>query len=1250
MLARRTRTAIGVLCGLGLLALPVLPATSDDKAKAPEARKPDLSKLPNNDLLNQARTVYDRGSGDYLAAARALAGIEAQLDDITRQLADLAPPEPSPKKADPKGKDAAEVAAKAAVDAARARADFAKQKLKLVQSRKQLQEKAAAAADGLQSAAGAFRAALDDLRPFAVEIALRFQDGTLAGPPTGNLLPETLAKKRKEHAAEEDKIRVRLADARRAVEAAAKSLEEAEKAVSATEAEATEAGRAFAREQQRRETEKKYAGHTPDRMLAELDRLVRDGTGLKGSYELAYADFTTRATGADRLRRELAALKPPDGMVPRIARAEDIQQAARLFEATIAFHNGRARKADELRAHLVALARSGGAFEADAAVSDDQLFQMQVLAGLLEKAGLADRLPEPASKKRLAGAVERAQGLAAEVRAATGKARADLPALEKIIAEARAAAAAATEQLAALRKTEEATLAAIRSEERLTALTAPQVVEEFNTLRKDITAKAATLAAQEAEFKRATAAADDARTRLAAVKDPLLRAAEEQGQAERQRLLAELRTDAGLDRAVTTIAPTAPSKPEEKEKEKKPSERKPDERERKPDPPVSPLDRVLAELMAFQQQLSARARVLEEREEKAALLLAALNDFDKKATAYSNTLVEARLAALRLGAAGVDIKKRVGRGELGVAKIPDGVTESLGADGRRQLDTDAAAVLSAIAQARQELDALRKPDPQADALKALSRELLGLVGRRIDLLNDLKRLATDYKLAAKDRPTSERKRLDQTAVDRMDRDAGRWDWFLAVDRSKQAASLSDLLEAYYHEVIEIEHKDENLRKQKAKIDELIDMTARERAVLQKATPALEQVIARLDAAREEEAVLARARVRPEAAEQLLKAYQAKTGRFLATPLPLGEQDRAAKVAELAQGLFERSIEVEAARRWSAVLAGRLGTAGLTAESGAFQDGLAELAATAGANARRVETLTGNPAPEPGQPGAAEQARLPAHGGEIGTTRGELNAVRTRGVQRIGIKVGAILLSAILLPRVVMFLLRRALGRNGAGNASMAMTAVGGILKLIVWVVAIALILSTLGFDVTAIVAALGIGGLAIGLAAQPMLADVIGAVIIFAERRFRIGDVVKLGPEEPARVIALTWRSTALKNSDGIVITVPNRKVTETAVQNLTRAGHTYDSLSATVTTDKDMSRVLEVIKRAMEACENLSPDHGVTVRKFTHKGTTRVGEYRFWWFLKDYESRNRTRDEVFARIGVELAHEDMVGTEVTLA
>ena len=144
--------------------------------------------------------------------------------------------------------------------------------------------------------------------------------------------------------------------------------------------------------------------------------------------------------------------------------------------------------------------------------------------------------------------------------------------------------------------------------------------------------------------------------------------------------------------------------------------------------------------------------------------------------------------------------------------------------------------------------------------------------------------------------------------------------------------------------------------------------------------------------------------------------------------------------------------------------------------------------------------------------------------------------------------------------------------------------------------------------------------------------------------------MIRLGDGEPAKVIGLSWRSTQLRNADGLVVNTPNRMVTEQSVQNLTRTGRTYDSLDVTLTTEGEVSNVLEVIREALAECEHLTGDHGEWVKKFTQKGDRKVVKYRFWWFVGDYEGRNRTRDEVFGRISAALAEENLKGTEVTLA
>jgi small-conductance mechanosensitive channel len=346
-------------------------------------------------------------------------------------------------------------------------------------------------------------------------------------------------------------------------------------------------------------------------------------------------------------------------------------------------------------------------------------------------------------------------------------------------------------------------------------------------------------------------------------------------------------------------------------------------------------------------------------------------------------------------------------------------------------------------------------------------------------------------------------------------------------------------------------------------------------------------------------------------------------------------------------LEKRPSQSEAARKWDDWLAARLGESGVRAEVGVYREEQARLDAVGGVNARRVEGLTGQPPVTGGR-----QAEQPATGGEIGRARAELLEARARGLIITGIKVALVLLAALILPRLVVFALRRAIrgGTDDAGNPSPALAALRGALRLGVWVAALALILSVLGYDVTALVVALAIGALAVALAARPMIADVLGSLVIFAERRFKVGDVVRLAGGEPARVTEITWRSTTLKNASGLVLSVPNRTVTEAAVENQSRGGETYDALSVTINTDKDAARVIHVIRSAMAQCKNLSADQGVAVVSYTQRGAVKVVQYRFWWFLKDYETRNKTRDEVIARVALGLAHEDMTGIEITMA
>lgn len=100
--------------------------------------------------------------------------------------------------------------------------------------------------------------------------------------------------------------------------------------------------------------------------------------------------------------------------------------------------------------------------------------------------------------------------------------------------------------------------------------------------------------------------------------------------------------------------------------------------------------------------------------------------------------------------------------------------------------------------------------------------------------------------------------------------------------------------------------------------------------------------------------------------------------------------------------------------------------------------------------------------------------------------------------------------------------------------------------------AVLLTLQSLGYNVKAILAGLGIGGLAFALAAQDTLANVFGAVVVAVDQPFRLGEAVRIG-QNAGSVEDVGIRSTRIRLSDKSLMIVPNKTVAAEAITNLSR-------------------------------------------------------------------------------------------------
>jgi MscS family membrane protein len=134
------------------------------------------------------------------------------------------------------------------------------------------------------------------------------------------------------------------------------------------------------------------------------------------------------------------------------------------------------------------------------------------------------------------------------------------------------------------------------------------------------------------------------------------------------------------------------------------------------------------------------------------------------------------------------------------------------------------------------------------------------------------------------------------------------------------------------------------------------------------------------------------------------------------------------------------------------------------------------------------------------------------------------------------------------------------------------------LKIFVIAVATLVTLDNLEVNITAAIASLSIGGLAVGLAAQDTLANLFGAIAIFLDKPFKIGDRIQLdGVDGPVESIGL--RSTRVRNLDGHLVTIPNKAMGNATITNVAARPNIRTVMNIGITYDTPVEKVKLALK-----------------------------------------------------------------------
>ncbi|MDT8299634.1 MAG: mechanosensitive ion channel family protein, partial [Spirochaetaceae bacterium] len=216
--------------------------------------------------------------------------------------------------------------------------------------------------------------------------------------------------------------------------------------------------------------------------------------------------------------------------------------------------------------------------------------------------------------------------------------------------------------------------------------------------------------------------------------------------------------------------------------------------------------------------------------------------------------------------------------------------------------------------------------------------------------------------------------------------------------------------------------------------------------------------------------------------------------------------------------------------------------------------------------------------------------------------------------RVG-KAALYYLVGILIIRLTSFLTRRLTSSKVSRQSRMILN------KIVTYVgmsVLLVVILAELGVNLTALLGAAGILGLAVGVASQKSLGNMVSGLFLLSEKSFEIGDVIKVG-DKAGIVHDVDLLSVKMRTFDNLLVRIPNETLISTEVVNITRYPIRRMDYEFSVSMDTNLT-ALETLLRDSAESNPLSleePKPIFLLKKWDHDGIAVL--FGAWFLKEDY-------------------------------
>lgn len=190
----------------------------------------------------------------------------------------------------------------------------------------------------------------------------------------------------------------------------------------------------------------------------------------------------------------------------------------------------------------------------------------------------------------------------------------------------------------------------------------------------------------------------------------------------------------------------------------------------------------------------------------------------------------------------------------------------------------------------------------------------------------------------------------------------------------------------------------------------------------------------------------------------------------------------------------------------------------------------------------------------------------------------------------------------IIALIAMFLVRLVRNAEGVwvapdrGSQAMDTTtarAIGKLLRLSVIITAVLVVLQTMGYSISGVLAFGGIGGIAVGFAAKDLLANFFGGMMIYLDRPFQVGDWVR-SPDRniEGTVEDIGWRLTRIRTFDQRPLYIPNATFATIAVENPSRMHNRriFETLGIRYADGQKMAAICNSVRAMLKAHPDLDP------------------------------------------------------------